>query len=125
MLFGRHTAEQLVPGPSRLEDEIAIVKLKKCKSPGNAQILPELIQAGGEILLSAIHKLINSSIWNVEDLPDQWKESITAPIHKEGDETDCSNYRGISLLSTSYKISLNTLPLVMSVKANICLYRMV
>jgi hypothetical protein len=55
-----HMAEPLVPGPSCLEVEIAIAKLKKYKSPGSDQILAELIQAGGEILLSAIHKLINS-----------------------------------------------------------------
>jgi hypothetical protein len=31
-------AESLVPGPSRLEVEIAIAKLKKYKSPGSDQI---------------------------------------------------------------------------------------
>jgi hypothetical protein len=50
-----HMAEPLVPGPSSLEVEIAIAKLKKYKSPGSDQIPAELIQAGGEILLSAIH----------------------------------------------------------------------
>jgi hypothetical protein len=34
------------------------------------------------MLLSAIHKL-NDSIWNKEQLPDQWKESIIVPIHKK------------------------------------------
>jgi hypothetical protein len=42
-------------------------------------------------------------------LPDQWKESIILPVHKKGEKTDCSNYRGISLLSTSYKIVSNIL----------------
>jgi hypothetical protein len=65
-----HRAESLVPGPSHLEDEIAIAKLKKYKSPGSDQILTELIQAGVETLLSAIHKLYNS-VWNGEELPDQ------------------------------------------------------
>jgi hypothetical protein len=50
-----HKAEPLVPGPSRLEVEIAIAKLKKYKSPGSAQIPAELMQAVGEMLLSTIH----------------------------------------------------------------------
>jgi hypothetical protein len=58
-------------------------------------------------LRSEIHKLI-MLICNKE-LPHQWKESIVVPIHKKGDKTDCSNYRGISLLSTSYKILSNVL----------------
>jgi hypothetical protein len=33
-----HTAEPLVPGPSRLEVEITTVKLEKYKSPGSDQI---------------------------------------------------------------------------------------
>jgi hypothetical protein len=55
-----HMAEPLVPGPSRLEVEIAIAKLKMYKSPGSDQILAELIQAGGEILLSTFHRLQES-----------------------------------------------------------------
>jgi hypothetical protein len=83
--MGMHTVEPLVPGPSRLEVEIAIPKLKSYKSPDSDQIPGELIQAGGEKLLSAIHKLINS-VWNKEELPDQWKESVIVPIHKNGDK---------------------------------------
>jgi hypothetical protein len=70
-----HTAEPLVPGPSHLETEIAVAKLKKCKSQGSDEILAELHQAGGEALVSAIHKLI-TSIWPKEELPDRWPESI-------------------------------------------------
>jgi hypothetical protein len=44
----------LVPDPSHLEVEIAIAKLKKYKSSGSDEILAELIQTGGEMLLSAI-----------------------------------------------------------------------
>jgi hypothetical protein len=95
-------------GPSHLQVEIAIEKLKKYKSPGSDHILAELIQAGGKMLLSVIHKLINS-ILNKEELPDQWKESISVPIHKKSDKTDCNNYRGISMLSNSYKIISNIL----------------
>jgi hypothetical protein len=59
-------------------------------------------------LHSEIHKLIKL-IWNKEELPHQCKKSIVEPIHKKGDKTDCSNYRGTSLLSTSYKILSNIL----------------
>jgi hypothetical protein len=51
--------------------------MKRYKSPGNDEIPAELIQAGGEILRSKIHMLINS-IWNNEKYPDQWKESISS-----------------------------------------------
>jgi hypothetical protein len=61
--------------------------LKKYKSPGSDNISAEVIQAGGEMLLSAIHKLINS-VWNKEELPNQWKESIIVAVHKKDDKTD-------------------------------------
>jgi hypothetical protein len=67
-----HTAELLVLGPSRLEVEIVIVKLKTSKIPGSDQILAELIQEEGETLVSGNNKVTNS-IWNNEKLPDQCK----------------------------------------------------
>jgi len=38
-----------------------------------------MIRAGGNILRSEIHVCINS-ISNEEELPQQWKESITVPV---------------------------------------------
>jgi hypothetical protein len=103
-----HTAEPLVLEPSALEVELAIEKLKSHKSPGIDQIPAELITAGGRTIRCAIHKLI-IAIWNKEELPAEWKESVIVPIHKKGDKTDCNNYRGISLLPTTYKILSNIL----------------
>jgi hypothetical protein len=98
-----HTAEPLVPEPSLVEVEIATGKLKSYTSPCTDQIPAKLIKAGGETLYSEICRLI-FSIWNKEELLQQWKESIIVPIYKKGDKTDCSNYRGISLLSTIKQI---------------------
>ena len=99
-----HTAEPLVPERSASEVELAVNKLKSHKSRGIDQIPAELSKAGGRTIFLEIHKLI-TSIWKKEKLPEDWKESIIVPIHKKGDKTDCNNYRGISLLPTTYKIS--------------------
>jgi hypothetical protein len=37
-------------------------------------------------------------------LPEKWKESIRVPVYTKGDKTDCSGYRDISLVPTTYKI---------------------
>jgi hypothetical protein len=75
----------------------------KVQLPDTDEILAEVFQAGGETLRSEVHILINS-IWNKEEVPEKWKESIIVPIYKKGDKTDCSSYQGISLLPRSYKI---------------------
>jgi hypothetical protein len=94
-----HSAELLVPYASLFEAEIAITDFKRFKSSGRDQIPAELIQAGGETLLSEIYKLIQF-IWNKEELPCQWNESIIVPIYKKCNKIDWSNYHGISLLPT-------------------------
>jgi hypothetical protein len=77
-----HTAEPSVPESSCSEVDVALAELKRYKLPGSDQI-----PAGDETLWSEISKLINS-VWNKEDLPDQWKESIIVPIYKKGGKTD-------------------------------------
>jgi hypothetical protein len=66
---------------SLVKVETATGKLKTYKSPGTDKIPAELIKAEGEILRSEIYRLI-CSVWNKEESPQQWKESITLPIYK-------------------------------------------
>ena len=70
---------------------------KRHKLPGIDKIPTELIETGGRTIPSESHKLTNS-IWNKEELPEERKESTIVPVYEEGDKTDCSNYRDISLL---------------------------
>ena len=87
---------------------MATETLKTSKSPGTDQIQVELIKSGDRTIRYGIYKLI-LSIGNKKELPEEWKESIILTICKKGDETDCSNYRGISLLPTMYKLVWNFL----------------
>jgi hypothetical protein len=103
-----HIAEPLVPDPNPFEVEISIENLKRYKLPIMDHIAVELIQAGVEALHSEVHKLIHC-ISNKEEFPEQWKESITVPIYRKGDKTDCNSSQGIRLLSTSYKIVFSIL----------------
>jgi len=49
------------------------------------QIPSELIKAGGRTFSSEIHKNI-TSVWNKEELPEEWKESNVVPIYIKGDK---------------------------------------
>jgi hypothetical protein len=72
---------------------VAIEKLKSHKSPGIDQIPAELIKAGvGQFAVRFINLPCYQltciiAIWNKEELPEEWKESIIVPIHKKGDKT--------------------------------------
>jgi hypothetical protein len=75
-----HTAEPLVHEPSASEVELAIEKLKSHKSPGLDQIPVELTKTQGRKIRCEFHKLI-ISIWNKEEVADEWKKSIIVPIY--------------------------------------------
>ena len=77
-----YTTEPLVPEPSVFEFELAIEKLKGHKSPGVVQIAAELIKAGDGTISSEINRLSNS-IYNQEELSEDWQELIIVPIYKK------------------------------------------
>jgi hypothetical protein len=79
---------------------MAIGKVMRHKSPRIDQITSELIEVTCRTIHSEIHKLINY-FGNKKELPEQGKKLSILPIYKKGDKTDCSNYTGILLLSTT------------------------
>jgi hypothetical protein len=81
---------------------------KKTQITGIDQIPAKMIYAVGRAILSEIHKLINS-IWNKEELSEEWSSSIIVPVYKKGDKTDCSNFRDLLLFPTMHKILSNIL----------------
>lgn len=89
--------------PTMDEVETAIRSLKQRKSPGIDDVPPEALLHAGVALQQRIHRLLGV-IWNREHVPQDWKDAVVVPVHKKGARTDCSNYRGISLLSIAGKI---------------------
>jgi hypothetical protein len=101
------SAESRVVSELTMEEvQKALHKMKNNKSPGIDTIPSELIKFGGESLMKRIHELIRR-VRAHEKIPDEWKRSITCPIHKKRDLLECANYRGISLLNIAYKVLSN------------------
>jgi hypothetical protein len=43
-------------------------------------------------------------IWKEEKIPKEWEEGLIIKIPKKGDQSNCNNWRGITLLSIPSKI---------------------
>nr|KAG5685975.1 hypothetical protein BaRGS_017414 [Batillaria attramentaria] len=77
--------------------------LRNGKAAGPDEIPAEAIKADTETAVNMLHSLF-SKIWEKEEVPAQWKEGIVIKLPKKGDLRDCSNYRGIMLLSVPGKV---------------------
>lgn len=81
----------------------AIKTLKNGKAPGCDMITSEMIKNLGENGMNTLLHIFEK-VWNEEVVPEDWRTSLIVPVYKTGDKQDCSNYRGITLLSTAMKL---------------------
>uniref|UniRef100_A0A8D9ELZ3 Craniofacial development protein 2 n=1 Tax=Cacopsylla melanoneura TaxID=428564 RepID=A0A8D9ELZ3_9HEMI len=95
--------ENTTDEPTFGEVQKIIKNMKGGKSPGEDGIPIEVLKSGGEAVQKFVYKLI-LKIWKMETIPSEWNEAVVIPLHKKGDKLQCTNYRGISLLNTTYKI---------------------
>ena len=89
--------------PWKTEIKKAVMTLRSGKAAGPDEIPAEAIKADIESAVQMLYSLF-SKIWEKEEVPAQWKEGIIINLPKKGDLRDCSNYRGIMLLSTPGKV---------------------
>jgi hypothetical protein len=54
--------------------------MKDNRAPGEDDITAELTKGGGRNLWKNIHQLI-VSIWEKEEMPEEWRIAIICPIH--------------------------------------------
>lgn len=91
---------------SEEEIEEGVNKLKNHRAPGHDGLPAEHLRAGGSELVKTLQDLLQT-VWEDEVMPSAWKTSIICPIHKKGNRPICTNYIGISLLTSGYKVLSN------------------
>ncbi len=81
----------------------ALRNTKNKKTPGLDNINIELLKYLPAEAKSKLLDLFNN-YWTQNIIPTEWKTALVIPIFKKGLRTICENYRGISLLNTTYKV---------------------
>jgi hypothetical protein len=92
-----------VDPPTEAEIRKEIQALKRYKASGPDDLPPALFKEGGDCLLREL-TLLFSQVWNLEKVPSSWGEALVVPVFKKGVRNNCSNYRGISLISVASKL---------------------
>ena len=70
--------------------------------PFRGEIKAEILKNGGEKMMELLEQVIQS-VWDSE-VPQDWRDAILVSLYKKGSKSDCSNFRGISLLSIVGKL---------------------
>ena len=94
--------------PTEEEIATAMKAMAKEKVVGPDGVLVEMLKLRLEqdrsILLEFYRLTI--LIWREGKVPQQWKDAVITVLHKNGDKTECGNYRSILLVSHAGKVFL-------------------
>lgn len=96
-------ATEEVTEPSTAEVKKSLRRMRKNKAPGADGVQAELWQVAEEGEQDWLAEMI-LRVWREERMPEDWNLGMIVPVHKKEDRANCSNYRGISLLSMGYKL---------------------
>ena len=94
--------------PTIDEIKFAIRQLKTGKTAGPDEVIAEAIKAGGKPVLSRLRSLLRM-IWHSDNIPNTWKKGLIVPFFTKGDNRECKNYCGISLLSAVGKVFMKVM----------------
>ena len=83
------------------------------KAMGPDELPAELLKLGlsdsSHKILLAFHDII-VAVWMTGEVPLEWKDATINVLHKKKDRTECSNYRGLSLVAHAGKFSSKSWP---------------
>ena len=98
---GRVQAEREIV---REEVERALQKTKSGKAAGTDGIAAEFLKQGGVSVRDWLVRLYNICMERGE-APENWQKAVIVPLYKgKGDKRECTNHRGVSLLSITGKV---------------------
>ena len=96
--------DPFLDSPFELNELFCVLKnTKNNKSPGLDRIPYEFYKNAPVDCLKELVALFNL-IFLKENIPDSFRRAIIIPLYKKGDANDVSNYRGLSMLDSIYKI---------------------
>ena len=80
----------------------AVAALQTNKALGDSWLSPELLKGHHDDLYAALALLLNAAV--AQGVPEPWNRLTLHSIHKKGDKSVASNYRGIAVMSLLPKL---------------------
>ena len=108
-LSQKPTALSLGDPPVVSETNTALRSMANGKAMGPDELPAELLKLG---LSACFHKILLAfhdiivAVWMTGEVPQEWKDATIKVVRKKKDRTECSNYRGLSLVAHAGKVLL-------------------